>query len=533
MALRKGTSARAAGILALIVGASVGFPVVMSSWAFVQAPRVDAVGSDAPAAIGVDWARLGWTLLTASLIGVLAAACAWPAVWAARALSARWFVLLLVPMLMPSYLAYIGWSELRAPRTPLGDWLMSAGEGEPGANWRPEAAARVSAILGLVLWSWPLAALILSAQVRGIDRAVLEALRLERAAAWRRWGTILAMTRSGLVAAAGAVTLVMLGSAVPMHLAQFETYAIKLWFLMDLTPVEQHGRVWLAAWPLVVVAVGAGLWIGRRTIGAEPGDGNAEPPRRRDRVRFVALATTIVLWLASVAVPLELMRGNLEGPGDVRAFWSTHGQAFLVSAGIAGAVAVVALVIAAGAWIGLGAWRGRSLAHGVTRASVVVLLISGLLPGILVGSATAAAWNRTGFDSPAAGLGSVVLAHVARLGFLAALVGAWAWRLEPADRRAMRALDAGDSFAGWLRGALPTQLGPVLAVGVAAGLLSFHEIEAAVMLQPPGLGSFPLQMLQLLHYNRMGDLSAGVVLVGGCGLIAASAVVVLAGFRRR
>ncbi|MFM9994647.1 MAG: hypothetical protein ACKVU4_02475 [Phycisphaerales bacterium] len=533
MTRRTRTSARAATILVVIVAASVGFPAVMAAWGALQASGA-VVPESATVSAAVDWARLGWTVLTAGLIGALASACAWPAAWAARSLSARWFVLLLVPMLMPSYLAYIGWSELRAPRTPLGNWLMDAGGGEVGANWRPAAAARASAVLGLVLWSWPLATLILSAQVRGIDRGVLEALRLERASAWRRGLTLVAMTRSGLVAGAAAVTLLMLGSAVPMHLAQFETYAIKLWFLLDLTPVERHARVWLAAWPLVVLAAGAGLWIGRRAAGGgEPGDPGLEPVRGHDRAGWVAIVATMVLWLASVGVPLELMRRNLEGPRDLRLFWNTHAQAFAVSGSVAAVVAVLGVVIAAAVWIGLGPWRGGSVARGVTRAAVVVLLVAGLLPGILIGSASAAAWNRTGLNSPAIGLGAVVLAHAARLGFVAALVGAWAWRMESAERREMRALDGGDSFAGWFRGALPTQLGPVLSVGVAVGLLSFHEIEAAVMLQPPGLGSFPLQMLQLLHYNRMGDLSAGVVLVGGCGLAAAALVVVLAGIRRR
>ena len=50
----------------------------------------------------------------------------------------------------------------------------------------------------------------------------------------------------------------MIGSAVPLHLAQIDTYAIRIWLGLNETRREEHWKVWLAAWPLVAAAIAAG-----------------------------------------------------------------------------------------------------------------------------------------------------------------------------------------------------------------------------------------------------------------------------------
>lgn len=67
------------------------------------------------------------------------------------------------------------------------------------------------------------------------------------------------------------------------------------------------------------------------------------------------------------------------------------------------------------------------------------------------------------------------------------------------------------------------------AVSVACGILSFHEIESAVMLQPPTSvgGGFAWRMLQALHFNREEDLVPAMVTVLEIGIAAAGMVVAL------
>jgi hypothetical protein len=185
---------------------------------------------------------------------------------------------------------------------------------------------------------------------------------------------------------------------------------------------------------------------------------------------------------------------------------------------LAAVVAITSLVILVCAWVAAsGQWRGGGPGR-LAIAATAMLLAAGLTPGILVGAATARAWSmaegvipgaRAISDSPLI----LVLAHTARFGFIPALAGLYLAATEPRDLRALRLLDSGSRAAGFARAAIRPQIGVVLAVALATGLLSLHEIEAAVLLQPPSAigGGLPWQMLQWLHFARMEDLSAAVL----------------------
>jgi len=151
-----------------------------------------------------------------------------------------------------------------------------------------------------------------------------------------------------------------------------------------------------------------------------------------------------------------------------------------------------------------------------------VFLITGIIPGVLVGSAVAAAANMTDYTSTLADSAwIVVLGHTARFAFVPALVGVWLAAIEPPQERELRALDGALGFTGWTLACLPVQAGALIAAGLAAAALSLHEIESAVVLQPTGSPSLAQLLLNDLHQLRMQDLSAaGVVLVSG-GLIIA------------
>ena len=64
-----------------------------------------------------------------------------------------------------------------------------------------------------------------------------------------------------------------------------------------------------------------------------------------------------------------------------------------------------------------------------------------------------------------------------------------------------------------------TSVGSV--VGVAAAALSLHEIEASVIVQPPGRESLAQTLLGFLHFSRMEDLSAAAINLVGLGLVGA------------
>ncbi len=115
----------------------------------------------------------------------------------------------------------------------------------------------------------------------------------------------------------------------------------------------------------------------------------------------------------------------------------------------------------------------------------------------------------------------VVLAHIARFGFVGVLGGLWLAGLETPDERGARLMLAGDSVRAWGALCLGPQIGAVIGVGLAAAALSLHEIESTVLLQPPGPSSLAQYVLDKLHYNRNEELCAACVNVMGVGIVLA------------
>lgn len=498
---------------------------------------------------------LATTIAHPALIAAVATALAWPVAWAVGRAGRAGRRLAIaaacaVPLLLPNYLAYAALNLLRAPRTAIGDFLA---EQEP---WASIAFGKAIALLGLALWAWPIALLALAPAVQRLPRDTLDALELDGAGRlWplRRTLLLASMLRGPIALAILAVGVVMLGSAVPLHVAQIDTFATRLWLRLSLT--TDPAAAWIGAWPLLVIAAlaaaGACSRLGR---GAHDtgNQGPSHPPARRALPSTVGACAVLAI---SVLLPLAMFISSLREPGapwSLRtalgmsaAFWRDARDAVAASAGAAAATGLLAALIAALSWCALSAPGHRRPGARIALVCVGLWIVAGLTPGVLVGSALARAWTsgiaapldailggRIG-DTPAI----LVLAHGARFGIVAALVGWWLAALEPREEREMRLLDGATGARAWLLARVgPAGVGAVLGAGVAAAALSFHEIEAAVMVQPPGLASFPQQVLEDLHFARDARLGAAAVNLLAAGIVlsgTAGWLILRAGARER
>lgn len=449
-------------------------------------------------------ATLAWSLG----IAVFSVLLAWPGAWCLGRLGKRAWPWAVVPLTMPTYLAYAGYGLLRAPGTRLGDWLETAAhEGWPAA---PVVAGKALAFIGMGLWCWPIPALLLGWAVARLDPGMLESLRMEGGSAWRRWLVPIRAMARPLVGSISLIALLTLGSAVPLHLAQAETWSIKLWFALDNIPWEARWRVWMLASPLML-AGGVAAWC---VCGAAmKGSIQSDQPGRLPRVSITSAGGGIVVWLLSTAAPLALFASSLRQSRSLVEFWRVNDEAVAWSCLVAGLVAMVSMAICASAWV----LSSRGSSGGLVRVGTTLLGAAGLAPGVVVGAVVNEAWS-TWEQTRAVGdsYWIVVLAHIARFGWLAALVGLLLAALEPKERRAQRALDGATSLRGWWQASGRPAGGLVVATGVMVGLLSLHEIESTVMVQPPGIDGLARRLLQFLHFSRMEDLSAaGVWLIGG------------------
>ncbi|MCC6426219.1 MAG: hypothetical protein IT435_05310 [Phycisphaerales bacterium] len=534
-------------MLLLVVGVVVVLPVGVAAMGVVKGLMeggsgggvgviADLASWESLVSVAVVVRTIGWSLG----IGVTATLLGWPAAWGIRKFGRSGIVWLVAPMCMPSYLAYAGYGLVRAPGTRIGDWLARAAhEGWPDA---PVYAGKVLAFLGLSLWCWPVAGVVLGLAASRVDEGVMESLRVDGAGWWRRQRVLVGVMRCPIAVGVGVVGMLMLGSAIPTHLAQMDTWGIKLWFAIDNTGEGERWRIWMLSAPLLVVG-GIGGWvIAVRAVGSwrMAGEGGEEAKRWREgetkwgrRGGVWSLVVSAVVLLAGTVAPLVLFAWSIREVTSLAVFWRVNADAASWSVLVAVMVGVVGAVVCVGCWVvgsaGMGGGRGR----GVLRWVVMSLGIAGLAPGVIVGTMVNRAWIGGWGWEQTRWVGDsywiVVLAHAARFCWVPAIMGCWVAGLEPVERRMQRMVDGGGGVRVWwwacAQGGIPVWVvGPI--AGVITGLMSLHEIESTVMVSPPGVDSLARRILQFLHYARMEDLSAaGVWLIGG-GLVVAGGVAV-------
>lgn len=467
---------------------------------------------------------VGWAMGIAALATVLA----WPVAWSLRGSGAAGAAWLLAPLLLPNYLAYSGWNLMRAPQTWLGD--LSARIAQDGNPGFAVGLGHAVAVVGLVFWVWPLAAGVMTIFVSRLDAALLDAVELDERSAFGRLTGRVSLARGGLWATFGTVVLVMMGSPVPLHVAQIPTLAMQLW--LQITEFGIGARVWFGAMPLVMLAIGGGYLLLRGLTAASEevagGGSNAAPKR-------LPWAAGIMLVLTA-GVPLALNIGSVR-------HWSAAGPLWLVSRDAVGASVEtawfvgLAMALIAGLTAEAFAGFGRQGAAGDVVArdrrerlllcGAMVFISAGIVPGVLVGAAVKASlaltpWTEMLLDSAA----GVVLGHVARFGVVGVLIGLWIARSTPAAETDLRKIDGGGLW-GWMIGALRSQSPALVAAGIAGFALSLHEVESTIILSPAGPGSLAQQMLNYLHQARQEELAIATVALGAAGLIGAIATAML------
>lgn len=407
--------------------------------------------------------------------------------------------LLICPIWLPSFMIYAAGNLLRAPDTILGHAIIELATSSPDLRWITIWVGYAVAVAGLALWSAPIAAVLIAAGLGFRSNLYDEMLALEPIAPLRRIAFQLRLHRAVLLRAFTLIAVLMLGSAVPLHLAQLDTWSIVIWRQLSEQPPQQWGRIWISALPMLIVAVlGARIIISfLSTAHAHEDLGMHKPALSR-----ASLLISLLVLAAAVLLPLVAMLITLDDPRSILTFWRMNAPAIRDSGLLAIAVGASTLGIAMLMAFALGS---PTRAHQrIARVALFTLCILGLVPGVLVGASVA--------QHGVLGLQHDHLqpywAGLTRVAFLGAIIGALCAASESPDRRSARIQIAGPSPRAWAVAALPTFILPLLATLPIATLVALFEIEAAIMVRPPGLENLPQQLLSDLHYARLEQLSA-------------------------
>ena len=139
--------------------------------------------------------------------------------------------LLLLPLLLPRYLLYYAWGILQSPTSALGAYLSQHRE-------LANLAGVLTSTLVMVLWYWPLAALVIAQGWRTMDTQAWRIARLDAGSARRFISVTLPLLARPLAMAAAVCFVLALSEFGTFHLAGLRTIGTELAVLYELTGSE-------------------------------------------------------------------------------------------------------------------------------------------------------------------------------------------------------------------------------------------------------------------------------------------------------
>lgn len=453
---------------------------------------------------------MSWTLLLNSLaVGIgttLLALVAGLLVALAVAAASRGRALLLCGaaacLALPPFLATNAWLDVTA------DWrgLMS-----------PEVVERGSLFLtALTLASllWPLTTFLVLGAWTKLQPELLEADPRLRGTRLLR-GLLLPAARAELtVAAAVTLTLALANFTVPV-LFQVRVFTEEFWIRFN-TQFDLAGALH-ATWPLLLLPLGLFWLVRRREIVWPRLHGASIPPmlgRQLGGWRHGSLTFAVGWLLLSLAFPLARLavtsRTWTELPGAVAAGHAALLNTLLTALGTATAVTLLALIGAIG--------HDRSSSAGTRLGSAWIgrlAWVPFLLPGVFLGVALIALFNRPALSAIYQSLAIVFVALVVRYAAPGAMaIAAGVQATDPLLAAAASSLGA-SRWRVFCDTVWPQLVPSVVTAWYAVYLLCLWDVETVVLIQPPGGETLALRIFNLLHYGHGAQVNAlCLVMVG-------------------
>jgi ABC-type Fe3+ transport system permease subunit len=228
------------------------------------------------------------------------------------------------------------------------------------------------------------------------------------------------------------------------------------------------------------------------------------------------------VWFGALAVaalgalvPGALLALHLARDGGLFAFIRNYQEPLLTSGGIALIVAAASAALMLLAWLGTLAGR---VSKRLVQVSLALFAVGAIMPGVMLGLWIAHT-VRTLVPALEDSAAVLVLAHLARFGVVPVALGCLLASIESRDARDQRTLDGVRSLGALWAAAITGNARALIGAAIIGGVLSLHEIEATVTLQPPGLDTLARAVLNQLHFMRTQEFSAAGLILLGIGLL--------------
>ncbi len=424
-------------------------------------------------------------------------------------------LLLLMPLVLPRYVLYYAWTLLLSPTTELGAYLSG----------KPELARFVgtfSSSMVLVLWHWPLAALLIAQGWRSMDRQIWDCASLDANGPGIFARITLPLLGRPLLLAFAVCFVLSLSEFATFHLAGVQTIGTELAVLYE----ETHSESLLAraAWPVVAMALVLAIVLGKSSRSW----GQVAAPVETAEIESHRWQWMLLLLLIGISliIPITLLVGNMTDTQALRQFFKLHSDDLAWSLATAGIAAAMACLIAFGA-MSLETHRGRYSRRLLSFILHTTILLVMFVPASLV--AVSLLKMLAVCNVPMALRQSWYIVSAGQAGRFAGIALILLLLTRHTCQRSlseMASLDGASRLKAWWYVHLPHTLPLLVGTFILIVMFSITELSATMVLLPAGLPNFAQRLLNQMHYARDQQVIAScLVLI--CLFLVLTAFVVL------
>ncbi len=426
------------------------------------------------------------------------------AILAARDLPMRrlFFLLVLVPLLIPSYVNAGAWIHLLSPRGVVNQaltWL-----------WGPSAMLTIQSVPGCIwclgLSFFPIAAVTLATGLMCLDSSLQDVARL----CVGPWGVFrhstLPQLRAHLVAAVCLILIFALGQYGVPSLLGLNTYPVEI-FAQFSAFYDESGAV-ARALPLTVLVILLVLAqqriMGTREYVSVTPRSDVQPPVTLGRARPYAILLLLILFTVTVVLPFGSVLIQAEGIAKVLSTAALFRDALWFTAFLAFAAGVISVSIAFFLAHLLACGRGR-----MVRALDALCWLPVAIPGtvVAIGLIRVAATMPVLQQVDSFGL-FLLLAYVGMFCAFAVRVLQAAYRRADPNIEEAAALDCPHWYQRCWHVDMRIHADAIVVSLLLVFVLAVGELNATVLLAPPGRDTLSVSIDNLLHYGASETASA-------------------------
>jgi len=409
-------------------------------------------------------------------------------------------LLLLMPLVLPRYVLYYAWTLLLSPTTDLGRYFST----------NPELARFVGTFTSsmvLVLWYWPLAALLIGQGWRNIDRQIWDCACLE-ASNFQIFKKITLPLLWRCMCLAFVVCFVLsLSEFTTFHLAGIQTIGTEMAVSYELT--GSASGITRAAWPVIMLAFVLSIALGKTTPSWSPAAAPVGPIKMKShKWRWAVL---FILTIVSLLIPIALLIGNVTNTEAFKTFFKLHIDELGWSFAIAIVVGIFSYLIAFGALLLEKVPKfGRILSMTVFTTIFLAMLVPPSLAAASLIKILAVCnfpiMFRQGWYIVSAG-------QTARFAGVALIVLILTRASEERHLSEMASLDGASRLNIWRYIHFPRSWRVFTGVFLLILMFSITELSATMVLLPAGLPNFAQRLLNQMHYARDQQVIASCLIL--------------------